>query len=143
MATGVINHASAMKRLEALFGDVKLDNNSKPQPEVVEIETSYDAKCDVHGKNAPRRGSLTNVTIIPKYELPIFQHNFGSSQRRGSMPALNNNYRYIRFQEVYFEGKNMGFFIFNGNTLFWKSFYFFLKYRVKKVASDCCLRRFK
>lgn len=83
-----------MKRLEALFGDVKVDIN-KPQPEVVEIETSYDKKCDVHGKNAPRRDSLNNVTIVQKYELPIFQHNFGSSQRRGSMPALNNNnYRY-------------------------------------------------
>lgn len=94
MATGgVINHASAMKRLEALFGNVKMDNNT-PQPEVVEIETSYDAKCDVHGKNAPRRDSLTNVTIIPKYELPIFQHNFGHKERRGSMPALNNNNRY-------------------------------------------------
>lgn len=85
----VINHAAAMKRLEALFGDIKLDKG-KSEPEVVEIETSYDDKCDVHGKNAPRRGSLTNVTIIPKYELPVFQHNFGSSQRRGSMPALNN-----------------------------------------------------
>lgn len=85
-----------MKRLEALFGDVKLEHN-KPQPEeVVEIETAYDAKCDVHGKNAPRRDSLTNVTIVQKYQLPVFQHNFGSSQRRGSMPTLNStNYRYF------------------------------------------------
>lgn len=95
MAT-VINHATAMKRLEALFGDVKLNRGNSPQPEVVEIETSYDTKCDVHGKNASRRGSLTNVTVIPKYELPIFQHNFGSTQRRGSMPTLSNTsyYRY-------------------------------------------------
>lgn len=111
MATGgVINHASAMKRLEALFGDVKLDNNSKSQAEVVEIETSCDANCDVHGKNAPRRGSLTNVTIIPKYELPVFQHNFGSSQRRGSMPTLNNNYRYLYGFQKFILTKKIGHF---------------------------------
>lgn len=89
-----INHAAAMKRLEALFNEVRVEK--KPPPEFVEVENTVDEECDVHGKHGNRRGSLGHILPPPppKVELPVFQHNFG--HRRGSVPALNNNnyYRY-------------------------------------------------
>lgn len=92
-----INHAAAMKRLEALFTDVKLD--SKGMPEIVEVETRHDLKCDVHGK-APRRGSLGNILHTPNRRdsltfstKTIFGGN-GVGPRRESMPVLNNNSYY-------------------------------------------------
>lgn len=100
-----INHAAAIKRLEALFNDVKLEQ--KPLPEVhVEVESSKNTNCDVHGKEH-RRGSLGNVlhltnirdalgNKVTQKKEPIFYPSayFGNGvgPRRGSMPALNSNY---------------------------------------------------
>ncbi|XP_049818343.1 WD repeat-containing protein 47 isoform X3 [Aethina tumida] len=100
-----INHAAAIKRLEALFTDVKLDQ--KPTQEVrVEVETKQNKKCDVHGKNG-RRGSLGNVMHITNKRdglgsIISQKRDFhgsgyfgnGVGPRRESMPALNmyNNY---------------------------------------------------
>lgn len=103
-----INHAAAIKRLEALFNDVKLDRKS-PTPEIhVQVESKPNLKCDVHGKNG-RRGSVGNVlhitnrrdslgNIINQKREPNYYTTgyFGSGvgPRRESMPALNayNNY---------------------------------------------------
>lgn len=85
---GTINHAAAIKRLEALFADVNLDQ--KPIPEVqVEIEHQHDVKCDVHG--GKRRGSLGSTlhTINNSQKRHSFGSAIGVSQRRESMPALN------------------------------------------------------
>lgn len=90
-----INHAAAMRRLESLFNEVRVEK--KPPAEFVEVENTIDEGCDIHGKNGSRRGSL--ATILgpppPKVELPVFQHNFG--YRRGSVPSLNNNNNYYRY----------------------------------------------
>lgn len=122
-----INHAAAIKRLEALFGDVKLEGK-QPLTEVVEVESSVDAKCDVHGKNAPRRGSLGNILHANNNNnnsSSYHNHNrrdslsfvrqrdfgyhhtmkphvnvFGSNgvgPRRESMPALNAQNSYYRW----------------------------------------------
>ncbi|RZC33584.1 hypothetical protein BDFB_009899, partial [Asbolus verrucosus] len=104
-----INHAAAIKRLEALFNEVKLDQ--KPTPEVhVQMESKINTKCDVHGKNG-RRGSFGNVlhvttrrdsmgNIINQKREPNFYHTayFGNGigPRRESMPALNNYGTYYR-----------------------------------------------
>lgn len=98
-----INHAAAIKRLEALFNDVKLEQKSTPEVHV-EVEKKLNTKCDVHGKNG-RRGSLGNVLhitnrrdssgniISQKRDLNFYGNGVGP--RRESMPALNN-YNYYR-----------------------------------------------
>lgn len=95
---GTINHAAAIKRLEALFADVNLEQ--KPIPEVhVEVEHQHDNKCDVHGIKA-RRGSLGNNlhTFNNAQKRHSFGSTFGVGPRRESMPALNmtmpNYYRW-------------------------------------------------
>ncbi|CAH0545912.1 unnamed protein product [Brassicogethes aeneus] len=110
-----INHAAAIKRLEALFTEVKLEQ--KPPPEVrVEVETKQSTKCDVHGKNG-RRGSVGNVVHVTNKRDSLGSiisqkrdfHNFGYfggvggngvRPRRESMPALNvynnNSYNHYR-----------------------------------------------
>ncbi|XP_018565337.1 WD repeat-containing protein 47 isoform X3 [Anoplophora glabripennis] len=104
-----INHAAAMKRLEALFNDTKLE--PKPVPEIqVEVDTKYSIKCDVHGKNGSRRGSLGSVmhitnrrdslgnVVSQKREQAFPAGYFGGNgmlgPRRESMPALNNQSHY-------------------------------------------------
>lgn len=52
MSTATLNHTAAIKRLEALFQDVKIDSKDMH----VEVETKRSTKCDVHKNN--RRGSL-------------------------------------------------------------------------------------
>lgn len=102
-----INHAAAVKRLEALFTDVKID--AKPPPEIhVEVETKHDAKCDVHGKT-PRRGSLGNIlhisnrrdslgniSSVKQYHQALFNNNNnnnnGVGPRRESMPVLTGGF---------------------------------------------------
>lgn len=95
-----INHAAAIKRLEALFDDVQIETKPKPTvPEIhIEVEHQHNVRCDVHGKNGTRRGSLgnilhaTNRRDVHKKD----QHGYGVGPRRESMPALNvpNSYRY-------------------------------------------------
>lgn len=103
-----INHAAAMKRLEALFSDTKLE--AKTVPEIhVEVDRKFSVKCDVHGKNG-RRGSLGSVmhitnkrdslgnVISQKKEQAFPAGYFGGNgmlgPRRESMPALNNQSHY-------------------------------------------------
>lgn len=99
-----INHAAAVKRLEALFTDIKID--PKPTPtihEYCEVETKKDVKCEVHGGigAGSRRGSLGNVlreSGHDHYVSPSKGGLWGSGvvgPRRESMPALNvhNYYR--------------------------------------------------
>ncbi|KAL3284878.1 hypothetical protein HHI36_019015, partial [Cryptolaemus montrouzieri] len=116
-----INHAAAIKRLESLFNDVKLESKtpSPPAPppilhEVhIEVEKKTDAKCDVHGKNG-RRGSVGNVlhSTIPRKDSGnglhqgIFRKNSagnghqknllfnGMGPRRDSMPVISNYMTY-------------------------------------------------
>lgn len=99
-----LNHAAAIKRLEALFEETKIEE--KPTPEIhVEIEKKHNTKCDVHGKNG-RKGSLGNILHAGsrKNSLGISFNNrresayagyFGNTNgsmgpRRESMPALNH-----------------------------------------------------
>lgn len=105
-----LNHAAAIKRLEALFGEARIEE--KPTPEIhIEIQKKHDSKCDVHGKNG-RRGSLGNIIHISNRKNSLnnsrrdssFAGYFGNSNgslgpRRESMPALNNNghYGYHRY----------------------------------------------
>lgn len=102
-----LNHAAAIKRLEALFEEAKIEE--KPTPEIhIEIDKKHNTKCDVHGKNG-RRGSLGNILHIGrKNSLGNSLNNrrdssyagyFGNTNgsmgpRRESMPALNNNSHY-------------------------------------------------
>ncbi|XP_044734171.1 WD repeat-containing protein 47 isoform X3 [Chrysoperla carnea] len=104
-----INHAAAMKRLEALFTDVKLDQKKVKAtatdniPEIlVTVETKHDAKCDVHGgkmQKNNRRGSLGNILHVTNRRDSlgniITQRRESYGPRRESMPALNilNNHR--------------------------------------------------
>lgn len=114
-----INHAAAMKRLEALFNDVKLDRKSPPPEIHVQVETKPSTKCDVHGQknNNGRRGSLGSVlhitnrrdslgNVISQKKEPNYHttgyFGGGVGPRRESMPALNaynnltnNYYRYL------------------------------------------------
>lgn len=85
---GTINHAAAIKRLEALFADVNLEQ--KPVPEVhVQVEQHHDIRCDVHGGKNTRRSSLGSTL----HTTPQKRHSFGCvagvGPRRESMPALN------------------------------------------------------
>ncbi|XP_028134549.2 WD repeat-containing protein 47 isoform X4 [Diabrotica virgifera virgifera] len=100
----ILDHASAIKRLDALFTETKLEPVQKPVPKPVpeihvEVDSKHNAKCEVHGKNGRRdsfgsvlhitnrRDSLGNV-ISRTTEPPDF---FALGPRRESMPALNNN----------------------------------------------------
>lgn len=97
-----INHAAAARRLDALFGDMRIDR--KPPPEIIEDESEDTVTCDVHGKHGAHRSSLENIIQLSQRQ-HVYQHNFGhpsSGGRRGSVPTLNNNnnnnnntYRYV------------------------------------------------
>ncbi|XP_044270805.1 WD repeat-containing protein 47 isoform X4 [Tribolium madens] len=104
-----INHAAAIKRLEALFNEVKLEQKATPEVHV-EVESKISTKCDVHGKNG-RRGSLGNVLHITnrrdslgnvvsqkKDSNQFYAGHFGNGvgPRRESMPALNSYGTYYR-----------------------------------------------
>ncbi|KAF7279088.1 hypothetical protein GWI33_007638 [Rhynchophorus ferrugineus] len=99
-------NTAAIKRLEALFQDVKLDH--KKQKEVlVEVETKHSTKCDVH-KNIARRGSLGSTlhltnrrdslgnVVSQKRDWYHPGYFSGVGPRRESMPALNNSNLYKR-----------------------------------------------
>lgn len=117
-----INHAAAIKRLEALFSDVNLDK-SEPKPLVkpllkpvskihfasptpiiiptIEVEVEHDRNCDVHGKNGSRRGSLGNILHAGNKRDPFakgfgYGTGTGVGPRRDSLPTLSvpNYYRY-------------------------------------------------
>lgn len=88
-----MSSVAAVKRLEALFGNVRLD--SEPSHHV-RIQTTFEKKknCEVHGNGTTkmngygaRRGSLGSVL-----------HNRRDSvgPRRESMPALNSSVAYRR-----------------------------------------------
>lgn len=67
--------AAAVKRLDALFRDLKFEGNESRRysvpAEIIEVTHSVDKKCDVHGG---RRGSSGSVTTIV---------------RRGSVPTVD------------------------------------------------------
>lgn len=105
-----LNHTAAIKRLEALFEEAKIEE--KPTPNIhIELDNRHNSKCDVHGKNG-RRGSLGNILHISnrKNSLGTSLNNrrdstysgyFGSTNgsmgpRRESMPALNNYSHYYQ-----------------------------------------------
>lgn len=98
-----INHAAAIKRLEALFEDCKLDKGS---PEIIEVEHKRSVKCDVHGKNGLKRGSLGNLHNAASRRGSLGNNNSkstfniyttsGVGPRRESMPALNLQSGYYR-----------------------------------------------
>lgn len=83
-----VNPQAAIKRLEELFRDVKLEKKNSVPGEVITIETKVNRCCDVHGKHAKencdlssnRRGSLGNILHL-------------SSVRRDSMQSNINNRR--------------------------------------------------
>lgn len=91
-----VNHAAAIKRLEALFEDCKLDNRSQ---EITQVERKRNIKCDVHGKNGLKRGSLGNIHNAAGRRSSLGNTNSkstfnvyttsGVGPRRESMPALN------------------------------------------------------
>lgn len=95
-----VNQLVAIKKLEALFNDAKIDN--KPNPEIiVEYTKKHDAKCDVHG-NTNRRGSLGNVlhstsnrrdslgSAATGNKLNFGVGSGGVGPRRESMPVLSS-----------------------------------------------------
>lgn len=105
-----INHAAAIKRLEALFTEIKLNNNNeklKPAKSVpkipdivVTVESKHDRKCSVHGTNGKRlsqisnrRGSVGNILHLTNRRDSlgniISQRRESYGARRESMPALN------------------------------------------------------
>lgn len=108
-----INHAAAIKRLEALFSDVNLDS-PEPRPIIkpisktpkatspviiptIQVEVEHDKKCDVHGKNGSRRGSLGNILHAGNKRDPFgIGKTSGFGPRRDSMPALNVPNYYTR-----------------------------------------------
>lgn len=101
--------AAAVRRLEALFEDVNLDetDGSKPSPrrhsdhvhfETAIIESKIDKNCDVHGKEnlkesngyANRRGSLGNILHTNRRNSVGFGlGNRGVGIRRDSLPSLH------------------------------------------------------
>ncbi|CAG9770973.1 unnamed protein product [Ceutorhynchus assimilis] len=105
--SATLNQTKAIKRLEALFQDVKIDNNQHQEVHV-EVETKHSAKCDVHKKNNNnnRRGSLGSTLHLTNRRDSLGNvvsqkrdwHNsgyFGNvGPRRESMPALNNQSHY-------------------------------------------------
>lgn len=70
-----VDNSVAIKRLEALFQDAKLQKR-EPQEVLVEVETKHSLKCDVH-KNA-RRGSLGSTLHLTNRLVffAIFSFNF-------------------------------------------------------------------
>lgn len=119
-----INHAAAIKRLETLFNDVKLESktlpSSSPPPPPppllhVEVEKKPDAKCDVHGKNGRRSSVDPRPTPMSRknstkgvHHQPVTRKNSagngyqkrdlvfggGMGPRRDSMPVLGNYMTY-------------------------------------------------
>lgn len=95
--------ASAIRRLESLFENVKLEEkedvsskkhlpgkrNSGQYFETTIIEERVNKKCDIHGRESrksdygPRRGSMGNVSHIHR------RPSTGIGMRRDSMPALH------------------------------------------------------
>ncbi|VEN37072.1 unnamed protein product [Callosobruchus maculatus] len=113
MSAATLNHAAAMRRLEALFNDTVVID-TKPDIQI-EVDSKVSRNCDVHGtKGGPqqgRRGSLGNAlhagsrrdsvgcvaTLKGQYPQQPAGY-FGSNNmgpRRESMPALNH-YGYRR-----------------------------------------------
>ncbi|GJQ79537.1 hypothetical protein Trydic_g16384 [Trypoxylus dichotomus] len=101
-----INHAAAIKRLEALFENCRLDKRSS---EIVQVEQKRSIKCDIHGKNGLKRGSLGNLhnaatrrgslgNANSKSSLNVYPLS-GVGPRRESMPALNLQSSYNRRRE--------------------------------------------
>ncbi|KRT86916.1 hypothetical protein AMK59_1863 [Oryctes borbonicus] len=106
-----INQVAAIKRLEALFEDCKLDKRS---PEIVQVEQKRSIKCDVHGKNGLKRGSLGNLHNVTtrrgslgntnsKSSLNVYPMS-GVGPRRESMPALNLQSTYYSIVQSYSTG---------------------------------------
>lgn len=83
---------AAIRRLEALFKDVKLEQLQN-NPELIKHELKIDKCCEVHGKYAKencwnRRGSLGNVNQTRKDSFghhDTYSYTSTSPTRRGSM----------------------------------------------------------
>ncbi|XP_018324966.1 WD repeat-containing protein 47 isoform X5 [Agrilus planipennis] len=96
----VVDHIAAMRRLEALFDDVKLDPKSPPQ---IMVEASHNLNCNIH-KKAPYKGSMASgLNATGKRRASTDHKNLhvsfstGVGPRRESMPALNySNINYRR-----------------------------------------------
>nr|CAH7733054.1 unnamed protein product [Callosobruchus chinensis] len=112
MSMATLNHAAAMRRLEALFNDT-IVIDTKPDIQI-EVDSKVSKNCDVHGTKAGhqqgRRGSLGNAlqagsrrdsvgcvaSLRSQAQQPAGY--FGANTmgpRRESMPALNH-YGYRR-----------------------------------------------
>lgn len=88
-----LNHAAAIKRLDALFSETKIEDVVKPTPEIhIEVDKKLDTKCDVHGKNG-RRGSLGSVLHI--------------TSRRDSLGNALNQKKEANFHAAYFGNNGM------------------------------------
>ncbi|KAG5900349.1 hypothetical protein JTB14_033800 [Gonioctena quinquepunctata] len=102
--TASLNHAAAIRRLEALFNETKIE--PKPSADIhIEVDSKQNKNCNVHGKN--ERGSLGNIlhaTNHHRNSMGNLSHNRkdhheeylnkGIERRRGSMPALNSPSHY-------------------------------------------------
>lgn len=94
MSTSAPHQQAAIRRLEALFRDVKLEQLQN-NPELIKHEIKIDKCCEIHGKYAKencwnRRGSLGNVHQAKKD--PFGRHDaYGytatSPTRRGSVSS--------------------------------------------------------
>ncbi|KAK2579875.1 hypothetical protein KPH14_007556 [Odynerus spinipes] len=78
---------AAIRRLEELFRDVKLEQQAK-NPELLKVETKIDRCCDVHGKHAKencwnRRSSVGSVHQTRRDSLS--RRDGSSPSRRGSL----------------------------------------------------------
>ncbi|XP_066155025.1 WD repeat-containing protein 47 isoform X8 [Euwallacea fornicatus] len=103
-AATLSSNSSAIKRLEALFNDVRLENRPS-QDVVVEVERKHSAKCDVH--KTARRGSLGSTlhltnrrdslgnVVSQKRDWHPAGYFGGVGPRRESMPALSNQNHYL------------------------------------------------
>ncbi|XP_023023153.2 WD repeat-containing protein 47 isoform X2 [Leptinotarsa decemlineata] len=102
--TSTLNHAAAIKRLEALFNETKIE--SKPPTEIrIEVDSKQSKNCYVHGRD--ERGSLGNTLHVTNHRNSMgnllhqrkefHDESFGCraiDRRRGSMPALNSPSHY-------------------------------------------------
>lgn len=81
---------AAIRRLEALFRDVKLEQQHQCSPEVVKVEVDSSC-CDIHGKHAKencwnRRSSMSSAQSSRRDSLGRRDSHLGTSpSRRGSI----------------------------------------------------------
>ncbi|XP_034938704.1 WD repeat-containing protein 47 isoform X3 [Chelonus insularis] len=77
-----LHQQAAIRRLEALFRDVKIEQDNHNKNQVIRIERKIDRCCDIHGKHAKenctnRRGSLN--ALYPRKDSLNRRDNFSLS----------------------------------------------------------------